>query len=218
VMGIQPRRPGLLSAAGATLGPEGRRRAAPNTHADSGSPASQGRAAVPGNKPPAGPDTHSFPAPWPFNSGGLSSSRERPVRQGSRAGRIVRRYSSSLGAAVWRGSGGPWGGASAPSPDSVRQLHADLVLSPDPPPGRRPMTGHRGQGSNRRGRRPIKASGCRDYGPGHTRADSWSSDIGMSSLWLAPSAPVRPRLAGRPGTQCLTKRLTSKTSFVCSMW
>jgi hypothetical protein len=121
-------------------------------------------------------------------------------------------------------SGGPagvgrtWDGASAPSPYSLRQLRADLVLSPDPPPGRGPDVDHRGRQEGGRGRRPIKASGCRGYGPGHTGADSWSRDKGMSSLGLAPKAPVRPRLAGRPRTQCLTKRWTSKTSFVCSMW
>src|SRR5262245_52889591 len=81
------RRPGLLSAADAT-----RRRAAPNTHADSGGPAPQSRAAVPGS------------APWPVpilvrsrlrghsKCDGLTSLAEGPVRHSSRAGRVVRRF------------------------------------------------------------------------------------------------------------------------------
>ncbi len=44
----RPRRPGLLPAGGATPGREGPRRAAPNTHADSGGPAIEPR---PGRAP-----------------------------------------------------------------------------------------------------------------------------------------------------------------------
>jgi hypothetical protein len=51
-----------------------------------------------------------------------------------------------------------------------------------------------------------------------TSADSWSTDGRVSSSGLAPQAPVRRRLAGRPVAQCLTKRLISKTSLVWSMW
>jgi hypothetical protein len=73
------------------------RRTAPNTHADCGGPASQGRAAVPGN------------LPWPVpirirsrhrghsKSDWLTPRRECPVRQGSRAGRIVRANTPVLG-------------------------------------------------------------------------------------------------------------------------
>ena len=68
-----------------------------------------------------------------------------------------------------------------------------------------------------RGRRPIKAAGCRGCGRGHPIGLAWSTDNGLSSLWLTPSAPVRRRLAGRAVDQCLAKRLTSKTAFVCSM-
>ncbi len=66
---------------------------------------------------------------------GSSPRRERPVRQGSRSGRVVRRF-LLLGAAVRRGSGGRWDGASAPSPHYWRRPRADLVTSPDLPSGR----------------------------------------------------------------------------------
>jgi hypothetical protein len=129
------------------------------------SPARPGGCA--GEQAPAGPDPHSFPAPWPFKErrAHLPQGRGPFGTAHGRGGSSG--VSSSFGAAARRGSGGPRDGASAPSPYSVRQLHADLVLSPDPPPGRRPRTDHRGQGSNRRGRRPTKASGGRGCGPGH---------------------------------------------------
>src|SRR5262245_66476014 len=97
-----PARPGLLSAAGAALGPQATRRAAPNTHADSGGPAPQSKAAVPG--------TVSRPVPMRVRSrprgqskcDGLTSSGEGPVWHGSRAGRVVGRFLLFLGpAAGW---------------------------------------------------------------------------------------------------------------------
>jgi len=149
------------------------------------------------------------------SSAGSPPRRKGPVRHGSRAGRVVRRSPPSSGA-LWRGSGGPWDDASASSPSYVGQRHADPV---------RPPTHRRGaarcataDSRSGRGRRPIKAAGCRGCGPGHPRRTRGPSDSGVSSLGLAPSAPVRPRLAGRPVAQCLTKRRTSNTSLVCSMW
>src|SRR5437016_4005304 len=67
------RRPGLLSAAGATPGPAGRGRAAPNTPADSGGPAPRGQAAVPGNKPRPVPIRIRAQARGHSKSGGLIS-------------------------------------------------------------------------------------------------------------------------------------------------
>jgi hypothetical protein len=61
----------------------------------------------------------------------------------------------------------------------------------------------------------VRLPGLRPRTPA---ADSRSIDIGVSSCWLAPQAPVRPRLTGRPVAQCRTKRCPSKTSLVCSMW
>ena len=73
---------------------------------------------------------------------GSSPPRERPVRQGSRPGRVVGRSLLLLGP---RSGGGrvdvgmaPWRQARTP----LRRPRADLVTSPDPPPGR---------GHNRRG-------------------------------------------------------------------
>ena len=171
-----------------------------------------------GEQAPAGPDTHSCPGPWPFKE------RRAHLPQGRGQLGTAHGWGGSSGDGLLPRGCGPagvgrtWDGASAPSPYSVRQPRADLVSSPDPPPGRGPMTDHRGQ----RGRRARPAShqsvglpGLRPRTPG---AGSWPSDSWVSSLRLAPSAPVRPRLAGRPAAQCLTKRLTSKTSLVCSMW
>jgi hypothetical protein len=73
---------------------------------------------------------------------GSSPLRERPVRQGSRRGRVVRRF-LLLGAAVRRGSGGRWDGASAPSPHYLRRPCADLVYVPRPTCG--PRRDHRGR-------------------------------------------------------------------------
>jgi hypothetical protein len=129
---------------------------------------------------PARPDTHSFPAPWPFESDGLVSSGERPVRLGSRLGRVVGRFLPLPGCA-------PAGSC------------------------------HR---ARRRQARPVshQSGGLPGLRPRTPTTGSWPSDNGVSSLWLAPQAPVRRRLTGRPVAQCLTKRSTSKTSLVCSMW
>src|SRR5262245_56595153 len=66
--------PAWLSAAGATPGLDGPRRAAPNTHADSGGPAPQGQAAVPGNKPRPVPILIRSRLRGHSKSGGLTSS------------------------------------------------------------------------------------------------------------------------------------------------
>jgi hypothetical protein len=62
-------------------------------------------------------------------------------------------------------------------------------------------------------KRPAAGAAAED-----TRRGLAASDSQVSSLRLAPSAPERRRLAGRPVAQCHTKRFTSKTSLVCSMW
>ena len=55
----------------------------------------------------------------------------------------------------------------ASSPYYLRQPRADLVLSPDPPAGRRRVVDHRSCEVSGHDRRPIEAAGCRGYGPGH---------------------------------------------------
>jgi hypothetical protein len=165
----------------------------------------------------AGPDTYSFPAPWPFEvaAGSLPGGGVPFGRAHGRGGSSG--DASWSGAALWRGSGGLWDVASAASPlpwDSVTL--SPLVPRPTPAAPRVVHTAVPRRSGH--GRRPIQASGCRGCGRGHPNTDSWSTDNGLSSLGLAPLAPVRRRLAGRAVAQCLTKRLTSKTSLVCSMW
>jgi hypothetical protein len=166
------------------------------------------------NSVPAGPATRSFPAPWPFEVRRAHLLQGRG-QLGSAHGRGGSSGDSPFSGALRRGSGGPWDGASAPSPFSWDSR----VLIPFVP---RPTSGPRpGRGATAVSRRARPASHQTGRLPGLRPrtpvADSWSPDSGVSSWWLAPSAPVRPRLAGRPVAQCLTKRLTSKTSLVCSM-
>lgn len=148
------------------------------------------------------------------------STGSPPQAEGSSLARLTggagRRAFPPPPGAPRRGSGGPWDGASAPSPFYLGQRHADPV---------RPPTHRRGaarcttaDGNCGSGRRPIKATGCRGCGPGRPRRTRGPVTAGCHHQGLAPSAPVRPRLAGRPAAQRLTKRLTSKTSLVCSMW
>ena len=136
-------------------------------------PSPAGSSGCAGSTVPAGPDTHSFPVSWPLEKRRAHLPRRvGPVRHGSRRGRSVRRFLLFEGCGP-AGVGRTWDGALAPSPCSVRQPRADLVSSPGPPAGRRPvgLTTAVGQQVGR-GRRPIKASGCRGCGRGHTRADS----------------------------------------------
>ena len=70
----------VLSQADAAPGPEGRGRAAPNTHADSGGPAPRGQAAVPGNKPRPVPILIRSRSRGHSRAAGSSPPRERPVR------------------------------------------------------------------------------------------------------------------------------------------
>src|SRR5271170_7472904 len=84
-------RPGLLSVADAAPGPTGHRRAAPNTHADSGGPPPQSRAAVPGAVSRPVPILIRSRLRGQSKTTGSPPQGEGPVRQGSRAGRVVRR-------------------------------------------------------------------------------------------------------------------------------
>jgi hypothetical protein len=82
--------------------PQGRGRAAPNTHADSGGPAPAGPGGCAGDQAPAGPDTRSCPAPWPFED------RRAHLRQGrGQLGSAHGRGGSSGDrSSSWRRSGG----------------------------------------------------------------------------------------------------------------
>jgi hypothetical protein len=212
----QRRRPGLAIGGRRDSRPAGRGRAAPNTHADSGGPAPQGQAAVPGAVSRPVPILIRSRPRGPSKTGGLISSGERPVRHGSRAGRVVRRF-LLVGAAARRGSGG----LGMVLRHQARTHGDSLALISFRPPAHR--LGHGPVGPPRSVRKQGAAgvpSNRRAAGAAaeDTATGSWPSDSKVSSLWLAPWAPVRLRLAGRPMAQCLTKRLTSKTSFVWSMW
>ena len=141
----------------------GKGRTAPNTHADSGGPTPQNRAAVPG--------AVSRPVPILMRSRlrGHSKAAGSPPRRGGAslvrltvgAGRQALPPSSG---ALWWGSGGPWDGASAPSPLSLRQLR---LISLRPPTHLRSVWSTTADRRCGHGRRPIKAAGYRGCGPEH---------------------------------------------------
>jgi hypothetical protein len=168
-----------------------------------------------GNGVPAGPDTPSFPGSWPFEKRRAPlPSQEGPVRHGSRRGRVVSDFFLFEGCGL-AGVGGTTGMTFGSSPYQVRQRHADLVRGPRPAGGPRP--GRATAVKNRARPASHQTVGLPGLRPRTPARDSWSSDIGVSSLRLAPWVPVRPRLAGRPVAQWRRKRLMSKTSLVCSM-
>ena len=209
--------PAWLSKAGATPGPKAKDEPHPTRMRTPAAPLRGAGRLCQGTSP--GRSRYSFVPGFVAIQISTGSPPQRRVQFGSAHGRGGSSGDPSYsGAAVRRGSGRPWDGALAPSPYSLGQLRADPVSFPDPPPGRGPVWPPRSV---------IKAGAAgvpskrQDAGAAaedtHSRAH-WSSDSGLSSLRLAPSAPVRLRLAGRPVSQCLTKRLTSNTSLVCSRW
>jgi hypothetical protein len=169
-----------------------------------------------GEQAPAGPDTRSFPASRPVEK------RRAHLRQGRGQLGKARDGGGSSGDCSFlgpRSEGGRVDVGMAPRRQARTTGDGLAPISLRPPTCLRAAAGPpRTIKKSGRGRRPFQASGCRGYDQGHTGADSWSNDNGMSSLWLTSSAPVRRRLAGRPAAQCLTKRWTSKTSLVWSMW
>jgi hypothetical protein len=174
------------------------RRTAPNTHADSGGPASQGRAAVPGN------------LPWPVpirsrsrhrgHSKATGSLRERSVPFGKargRGGSSVRRLLWITGRAP-AGVGRIWDGH-WPSPFSRGQRHADPVC---PPTHRWSATGfgdHRGRNMRRRPASPQSG-----WMPGRSRTPAaesllpWIAGVVVGvSPWRLPfgfGSPAAPWL------------------------
>jgi hypothetical protein len=204
----------LLSAADAALSLPCKGRAAPNTHADSGGPAPQNRAAVPG--------TVSRPVPILVRSrlrghskyGGLTSASGRG-QFGTAHGRGGSSGVSSFFRGAAAGVGWTLRWCFGTKPVITETASADLAC---PPTHRRGVARYTTDGRSGSGRRPIQATGCRGCGPGHPRRTRGPLTAGCHRQGLTPSAPVRPRLAGRPVAQCLTKRVTSKTSLVWSMW
>src|SRR5262249_26680325 len=155
-----------------------------------------------------GPDTHPFPAPWPFEERRAHSATECPVRPGSRAGRVVGRFLLP-GAPRWGRV--DWGGGFGTEPVTLGQLRAEPVQSPTHPrraAGVPTAVPKRAGTAGVPSKRPAAGAMPRTPDP-----DSWSTDNGLSSHGLAPSAPVRRRLAGRAVAQWRTKRWTSKTAL-----
>jgi hypothetical protein len=154
------------------------RRTAPNSHADSGGPASQGQAAVPGNLP--------WPVPILLGSqqrrhskyDWLAPQRERPVRHGWRLGRIVRANTPVL-CGSRSGGGREDMGWPLAKPVFLGQRYADPVC---PPTHRRIATcfcDHRGRTIRRR---PASIQSV--WMPGRSRTPAAES---MLPCWLGSS-------------------------------
>ena len=96
-------------------GPRGPRRAAPNTHADSGGPAPQSKAAVPGAAPRPVPILMRSRSRGQSKCGRLTHTLGSvPFGRASRPGRVVRRF-SPFTAGTAAGVGWTLGGLSAPT-------------------------------------------------------------------------------------------------------
>ena len=136
--------PAWLSRADATPGPQAKDEPHPTRMRTPAAPLRGARRLCRGTSP--GRSRYSFvPGVVAIRkAAGSSPPRERPVRQGSRPGRVVRRF-PPVGSRGSAGVGWTWDGASAPSPYCVRRPRADLVASPDPPPHRGPVVDRRGR-------------------------------------------------------------------------
>ena len=164
--------PAWLSIAVATPGPHRPRTSRTQHSCGLRRPRSAEQVVCAGNSASAGPDTLSFPTPWPFKCA-TGSLPEGSVPLGRAHGRGGSSGDSSfLGSGAAAGVGGTLEGCFGTQPVSLGQLHAEPVCSPDPPPRPR-RYGHRGSENRGHRRRPIKAAGCRGCGQGHPLTDSW---------------------------------------------
>lgn len=181
-------------------------------------PRSAERGGCAGEHAPAGPDTRSCPMPWPVEN------RRAHLREGrGQLGKAHGRGGSSGDASflVGRGSEGVgwtlgWRLGAKPAPLETASRRSRLVPrpAPGPRPGRVPprsgKAGAAGVPSNRR----AAGVAAKDM-PERTRGPVTSACHRCG--WprrrpLGVGSPAAPR------PQCLTKRLTSKTSLVWSMW
>jgi hypothetical protein len=146
------------------------RRTAPNSHADSGSPASQGQAAVPGSCPGRSRYSYVPKVAAIQKSDWLTPQRERPVRHGWRLGRIVRAITSLHSrVAVWRGSAGR-GMAIGQARYALGQRYAEPAIVPRPTGRPRSLYATTAVEIVGGGRRPIKPSGYLDSPRPHLRS------------------------------------------------
>jgi hypothetical protein len=131
---------------------------------------------------------------------GLTPRRECPVRSGSRAGRVVGRFLLLQG----RCGGGREDLGRVPGRPGTEPVTVDsFVLSPFVPRPTSAALRCTDTAIRNNWARPAShpVGGLPGLRPKTPDADSRSSDNGLSSLGLAPSALVRRRLAGRPGVQ-----------------
>jgi len=148
-----------------------------------------------GDSAPAGPDTYTFPAPWPFE---VSSGS--PPEGGVQFGRAHGRGGSSGDSSFFRGAavgvGRTLGGCFGTEPVPVDSF----VLSPFVPRPTSAALWCTDTAIRNNWARPAShpAGGLPGLPPKTPDTDSRSSDNGLSSLGLTPKAPVRRRLAGRP--------------------
>jgi hypothetical protein len=177
------RRPGLLSATDAALSFQGKGRAAPNTHADSGGPAPQSKTAVPG--------TRSRPVPILVRSqlrghskcDGLTSASGR-VQFGTAHGRGGSSGVSSLFRGAAAGVGWTLGWCFGTKPVLLETASADLVRPPTHRRGVAPCTtADRWKRKRPASHQTVRMPGLRPRTPA---ADSWSTDNGVSSSRAGP--------------------------------
>ena len=146
---------------------------------------------------PAGPDTHTFPVPWPFEvrRAHLPGGRGQ---LGSAHGRGGSSGVSSFAGAPRRGLGGP----GMVLRHQARHNGDSLALISSRPPTHR--LGAARWSSLRtakggRGRRPIKPAGCRGYGPGHPRRTPGPLTAGCPRWGWPPGLPLGPGSPAAPG-------------------
>ncbi len=185
--------PAWISQTAAAPGPSGLRRTAPNTHTDSGGLTSQGRAAVPRTAP--------RPVPIPVGSRSRGHSKDGGLSPWERRqfGRARGRGGSSDDLSFFHEPRRGGGRVDLGITHSVKPVSWDgfalIPFGPRPALAPRPIRRAK-QNAGTAGVPSIRqAAGVAAQ---DMPSDSWSRDNGMSSQGLAPSAPVRRRLAGRP--------------------
>src|SRR5262249_57390414 len=131
--------PGLAAGGKRGPGPEGNETSRTQHSCRLWRPRSAEQGGCARNGVPAGPDTRSFPAPWPFKVR-RAHLLGRGGQLGTAHGRGGSSGVSSLPGALRRGAGGPRGGGSGSNPAQTRQPRPDLACSPTPPPPPGPCT------------------------------------------------------------------------------
>jgi len=199
------RRSGLAISGRRDSWPNGRGRAAPNTHADSGGPTRQGRAAVPGTAPQ--------PVPIRIRSRRRGHSKVRralsPKGESRSAGLTGGAGRPATPPILRRRCGGGRGDLGRVLRHRARFNWDSFALSPSAPPTRLRGAARMSTADPKvcgHGRRPIQAAGCRGYGRGHPIRTRGPVTTGCHRggwprrLPLGVGSPAVPRLsASRSG-------------------